>query len=130
MESEVKKYSDISTEKKTETIAQWLIDRKGEDLLAIDLKEKSALSESIILVTASSIRHAQGLADMVLEECRKNSFEFLSMEGYAVGLWILIDLNDVVLHIFQDEKRDEYRLNDLWPNAEIIIDKREDKELV
>ena len=70
-------------------------------------------------------RHAQGLAEFISEQCRVNKFEQLRMEGFQNALWILLDLNDIMVHIMQPEARAEYRLDTLWPKAITVADQRE-----
>ncbi len=118
------KYSDCPTETKTASLLGWLTDKKALDLLALDLSSLTSFTDTIIIVSASSPRHAQGLADHILAECRAAKLEFLRMEGYQTGQWILLDLNDVVLNIFLQEVRDLYRLDELWPKAKVIRDER------
>ena len=74
------------------------------------------------VVSATSVRHARSLADGLLELCRERNFEFLRMEGYQTGLWILVDLNDVIVHIMQEAERDIYHLESLWRDAERLPD--------
>ena len=121
------KFTDCPTETKTASILGWLEDKKAQDLLALDLSCLSSFTDAVIIVSASSIRHAQGLADHVLAECRAANIEFLRMEGFQTGQWILMDLNDVVLNIFTQDMRDIYRLDELWPNAKVIRDERQYK---
>lgn len=121
-----RKFVEISTAEKVKTLVRWLTEKKAADLLALDLSGEHLLCEAVILVTGTSLRHAKGLADFVLEECRKEKIEFLRMEGYSTAQWILLDLNDVVIHIFQPETRDLYRLDDLWPSADILADSRKE----
>ena len=109
---------------KLETVSGWLRDKKGEDLLALDLTGNHTFTEGIVIVTASSIKHAQGLADHILQECRLAGFEFLCMEGFQTGQWVLLDLNDLVVSIFQKDTRDLYRLEDLWKSARTVVDER------
>lgn len=118
------KYSALPTREKVEAIVTWLTEKKSAQLVAFDLSREQSLTEAAVIVTASSVRHAQGLADFVVESCKKSKFEVLRTEGYAVGQWILLDLNDIVVHIFQPEARLLYRLEDLWPSAGIIADER------
>jgi len=120
-----KKYSARSTEEKAVRMVEWLTDKKGKDVLALDLSRENTLSEAMIIVTASSVRHGQGLADHLLEEAGKDNFEFLRMEGQTVGQWILLDFNDIVVHIFQRDNRELFRLEDLWPAAGVFADTRE-----
>ena len=126
MEQQKKLYTPIATKDKTTLFGTWLTEKKAENLLALDLAAHSSVAEALIIVTATSIRHAQGLADTVLERCRLEKIEFLGMEGYAVGQWILLDLNDVLIHIFQQDNRNLYKLDDLWPGARILADQRKE----
>lgn len=71
----------------------------------------------VIVVTASSLRHAKSLADGLMEQCTKNNYEFLRMEGYQTGQWILADLNDIVVHIFQQDVRELFRIESLWKES-------------
>ncbi|MDE7066056.1 MAG: RsfS/YbeB/iojap family protein, partial [Desulfovibrionaceae bacterium] len=57
------------------------------------------------------------LADGIAELCSRENFEFLRMEGYQAGQWILVDLNDIVVNIFQEPVRELYRLETLWTGA-------------
>ncbi len=116
----------LSTAEKTLDIAERLLEKKGTRLVAFDLEGLGAPVEAAVVVTAGSVRHAQGLADHVLDHCRRMRWEFLHLEGYNVGQWILLDLNDITVHIFLPESRDLYRLDDLWPTAPILLDKREE----
>ncbi len=118
-------YTQLPVKEKLERIAGWIREKKGKDILALDLTRNNTFTEGIIIVTAGSIRHAQGLADNILEESKAARFEFLQMEGYQTGQWILLDMNDLVISIFQEEARELYRLEDLWKNAETILDTRE-----
>ena len=109
---------------KLEIVSAWIRDKKGEDLLALDLTGNHTFTEGIVIASASSVRHAQGLADHVLQECRLAGFEFLHMEGFQTGQWILLDLNDLVVSIFQKDSRELYRLEDLWRSARAVVDER------
>ena len=117
-------HSSLPTTDKVRAIAEWLADKKARDVVAFDLSKENTLSEAIIIATATSIRHGQGLAEHVLQSAHETNFEFLSMEGNTVGQWILLDLNDVIVHIFQQDTRELFRLEDLWPTASVLIDTR------
>lgn len=118
------KYAILPVKGKLEQIANWIAGKKGNDILALDLTTNHTFTEGIVIVTASSIRHAQGLADHILQESKAANFEFLRMEGYQTGQWILLDMNDVVISIFQEDTRELYRLEDLWKTAAIVVDTR------
>ena len=119
-------YSTVPTTRKVNSIVDWLKDKKAVDLLALDLSTDPGPSEAVIIATATSTRHGKGLADHVLSRSREEDFEYLRMEGYVVGQWILLDLNDVIVHIFQPDTRDFFRLDDLWPAASVLADTRKE----
>ena len=118
------KFAVVPIQDKLTIITDWIVAKKGGDVLALDLTQKHTFTEGIIIVTANSIRHAQGLADHILLESKAAKFEFMRMEGYQTGQWILLDMNDVVVSIFQEEARELYRLEDLWKTALIVADTR------
>ncbi|MDR2489154.1 MAG: ribosome silencing factor [Desulfovibrio sp.] len=119
-------YSNLPTQEKVKYIISWLIDKKAMDMVALDLSREAGPTEAVIIVTANSARHGQGLADHILQSARNDNFEYMNMEGYIVGQWILLDLNDVVVHIFQPESRQFFRLDELWPSAGILADTRKE----
>ena len=69
------------------------------------------------MATAGSMRQAQALADGVAGLCRERGFECLRIEGYAAAQWILVDCNDIIIHILLAPARELYRLEDLWGRA-------------
>ena len=119
-----KKFANVPIREKLEHVAGWIEEKKGKDILALDLTRMHTFTEGIIIVTASSIRNAQGLADHLLAESKEAHYEFLRMEGYQTGQWILLDMNDLVVSIFQEDTRGLYRLEDLWKTDEPVVDTR------
>ena len=75
------------------------------------------------MVSATSVRHAQSLADGVSALCHEQNYEYLRMEGYNAGQWILVDCNDIVVNIFQQSVRDLYQLENLWGAAAAALNK-------
>lgn len=126
MRKNIMQYSTIPFTDKAKAIAGWLTEKKAKDLLALDISKENNLAEAVVIVTATSVRHGQGLAEHVLKSARDANYEYLRMEGNTVGQWILLDLNDVVVHIFQSDSRDLFRLADLWPSAPVLADTRTD----
>ena len=120
------RYSTVPYAEKVAAIVDWLEDKKATDILGLDMSQENTLSDAIVIATATSIRHAQGLAEHVLRSARERNYEYLRMEGNLVGQWILLDLNDVIVHIFQSDNRALFRLDDLWPSAPVLADKRKE----
>ncbi len=113
-----KKYSDTSMPEKVQLVWAWLDEKKAQDILALDVRPITVAAEAMVLATASTARHAQALADWLLQKTAEANFEFLGMEGTKTGRWILVDLNDVIVHILQEEARDYYNLEGLWSGAD------------
>lgn len=111
-------FSPLPARQKADVILPWLDEHKARDLVAFDLAGSHPLTDVIIIASASSARHARSLADSLLELCGRERYEFLRLEGYEGGLWILADLNDIVVHIFQEPARELYQLESLWRGAE------------
>lgn len=93
------------------------LDRKAEDIVVLDMRELSSFAETFIIATGNSDRHVRSIADSVTEAMAKRGEKPLGVEGYEEGRWILIDLDDVIVHVFQDEVRKHYDLERLWSDA-------------
>jgi ribosome-associated protein len=110
----------VTSKEKALTLCQALVDRKGLEIRALDLTEVSAFTDFFVIATGSSDRHVKTLAEAVLEKARALEERPIGVEGQQLGRWILIDLADVVVHIFQQEAREFYDLERLWGEAESI----------
>ena len=113
-----KKYSTLPAAEKAPVLMDWLKEHKARDLDSFNLPEGNPLAEMVLICTASSARHARSLADGLSELCKQNKFETLRTEGYQEGQWVLVDLNDIIVHIFQEPVREMYRLEALWSGLE------------
>lgn len=107
-----------SSEKAQMEIA-WLEEHKGKNITALSVN--NSLTDVVIIVTSSSVRHGKSLADGLIEFCKANHFEFFGKEGYDTGSWILVDLNDVIVHILSEESRELYNLEGLLRDAEPFL---------
>ena len=118
-----KKYSELPTAEKMAVIKAWLEEHKAVDVAEIDLAGQGAFTDALLVVSATSVRHAQSLADGVSALCHEKNYEYLRMEGYNTGQWILVDCNDIVVNIFQQSVRDLYQLENLWGAAAAALNK-------
>lgn len=115
-----KKKTSIPTSEKVRRVATWLLEKKAKDLTALDVSAVCTVTEAMIVATAGNVRQAQTLADHVLARCGEENISFLGMDGYKTGQWILVDLNDVLVHIFMDEARQFYNIEGLWAEGKDI----------
>ncbi len=109
-----KKYSTIPTAEKVKALENFMEEHRGKDIVALNLTHQNTFAEAMLVVSATSVRHAQSLAEGVQLFCKQENFEFLRMEGKQSGQWILLDLNDVVVSVFQEPVRELYQLEKLW----------------
>lgn len=107
----------VDVAEKLKAISKWLEDKKAREPVIIDLRGKGAYADGIVIVSAGSVRHAQGLAEHVRMQAKAENYEFLHYEGFQTGQWILLDLNDVLVNIFQPQARALYNLEGLWSDA-------------
>lgn len=102
---------------KVAAVAEAALDRKAEDLVALDVRELTSFTDTFIIATGTSDRHARSIADSITEAMAKRGEQPLGTEGHEEGRWVLIDFDDVIVHVFQDEVRRKYDLERLWSDA-------------
>lgn len=95
-------------------ILKILEDKKGKDISNIDVKEKTILADTFIIVSGTSNTHIRALADNVEEELKKENIYPNKIEGYNSNSWILLDYGQVVVHIFTEKEREHYNIDELW----------------
>ncbi len=116
-----KQHTPIRSDEKAVCVATLLHEKKASDVLGFDLRGISGFTEYMLVACATSVRHGQALADALLAYCKQQNLEFLRVEGYDSGTWILLDMNDVVVNIFQPDTRSLYDLEGLWADAPKLL---------
>lgn len=97
-----------------EFLTTTLEDLKAQDIQAIDVKGKSSITDTMILVTGTSSRHVASTADRLIEESKKAGVEVFAHEGKATADWIVVDFGQAIVHLLQAESREMYQLEKLW----------------
>jgi ribosome-associated protein len=92
-------------------------DRKGVDMLVMDLRGISNATDYFLLVSGTSDMHVRAIADHVIEELKKEGVRPSHVEGLRTGRWVLIDYIDFVVHVFHPAAREFYQLERLWGDA-------------
>ena len=109
---------------KFNTVQQLAVDaaseKKAFDILILDLRNRSDLTDSFMICSANSKVQAQSIVDAILEKCHQAKIKSLGVEGYSSGYWIVVDLGDLIAHIFHKEARRHYDLERLWGDVPII----------
>ncbi len=78
------------------------------------VRNKSNITDFMVLCTGNSKRHVSSIADHVANQARTLNIDMLGMDGHTEGEWVVVDLGDVMLHVMQDEQRLLYQLEKLW----------------
>jgi len=106
-------------------IIKTLDSNKALDIVSIDLKDKSSIADYMIVASGTSSRHIQSLSEQVLEKFKTNGLKNCKIEGKDSAEWKLVDGIDIVVHIFNPEKRKFYELEKIWseliPKEKVIV---------
>jgi ribosome-associated protein len=106
-------------------ILNTLDSNKALDIISIDLKNKSSMADYMIIASGTSSRHIQALSEQVLDKLKANGVKNSKIEGKESSDWKLVDGIDLIVHIFNPEKRQFYELEKIWseliPKEKVII---------
>ncbi|CAD5379815.1 Ribosomal silencing factor RsfS [Pseudomonas sp. OF001] len=108
----------MQAEQLVQVVIAALEELKGQDILTIDVREKTSITDFMVIATGSSSRHVKSLAETVLEKTKEQGVRPIGSEGLDSGEWGLIDLGNVVVHVMQAATRQFYDLERLWQGAE------------
>ncbi len=98
-------------------LAKAALDKKGEDVMVLDVRGLTSYADYFVVVTADSDRQASAIADHVEQTMKAQGVSKVGVEGYESGRWILVDYGDVVAHVMNRESRGFYDLEGLWADA-------------
>ncbi len=101
-------------------IGQALFDKKGMNILALDVRKISTLTDYVIIAEGTVDRHVIALAHMVLDSLKKIGEPPLYVEGLKCGDWVVLDYGEIMVHLFMPGLRDRYHLEELWREGEIV----------
>ncbi|MCL7461147.1 ribosome silencing factor [Pseudomonas sp. NW5] len=108
----------MQTEQLVELVIAALEDLKAQGIVSIDVRDKTSITDVMVIATGSSSRQVKALADNVLEKAKEQGIRPVGSEGLEGGEWGLIDLGNVVVHVMQPATREFYDLERLWRGAE------------
>jgi ribosome-associated protein len=94
--------------------------KRAEDIVALDVREVSLLADYFVICTGNSERQLNAIVDEIIEQEEKNGGEVKRVEGKDGGKWVLVDLGDVIVHVFHHTERDFYNLEKLWSDAPLV----------
>lgn len=104
---------------------QAAIEKKAEEPVILDVRKLCSFTDFFVIMSGRSTRHVQGLAEVIETELRSKRLSTSKAEGLNEGTWVLLDYNDVVVHIFYSETRKFYDIEGLWHDAPRIPTKEQ-----
>ncbi len=110
----------MKAKEKALALAEAANEKKGFYVRILDLRESAAFTEFFVIATGASDRHVRSLGDAVLEAARRHGEQPIGVEGEKTARWLLIDLGDVVVHLFQRDAREFYGLERLWDDPSAL----------
>ncbi len=116
----IKNTIDTSTKELVTSIISGIQEKKGKEILKIDLTTiDNIYTEYFIICTGDSNRQVSAITDSIAREVKeKNGIKAYHVEGKENSLWVLMDYGNILVHIFQPETRNHYKLEDLWADGE------------
>ena len=102
---------------RADRVAHAALERKARKLVAFDVREVTSYADTFVLASGGSDRQVRAIADAIEEALAASGEQPLGREGYEEGRWVLLDVGDLIAHVFQDEVREHYDLERLWSDA-------------
>ena len=96
------------------TVLAALDDLKARDVVVLDVRGLTSIADSMVIASGTSDRHVRSLAESVVEKCKESGQKPLGVEGLKDGEWVLVDLQDVLVHVMLPRIREFYGLEKLW----------------
>jgi ribosome-associated protein len=103
-----------------ELVYDALVDAKAQDIAMLDVSKISDFTDTMVIVSGTSTRHVQSVADRVVDALRTHGVRAIGVEGKKIGEWVLIDFGEVVVHVMRPQTRDFYNLEKLWSDGKRV----------
>lgn len=101
-------------------LATILFQKKGSNIIAIDIRGVSSITDFVLIANGNVDRHVKSLANELKEELKGKGEALKQIEGMQNGDWIVLDYSEVVIHLFVPEQRQKYQLESLWSDGKVL----------
>ncbi len=110
----------MTGEQQAGLVSEAMLDKKGEDIVVLDIRGMSIIADFFVVCSGKSTLQVQAISDAVEEKLERAGVQIRRREGYDQGRWIVLDTGDVMVHLFNAEEREFYKLERLWTNGDNI----------
>ena len=98
------------------------MDKKGSDILLLDIRDQAVFADYFLICNGDNERQLKSLADNVAQDAKEDaSVTVMGIEGEPSSGWVLVDFGDLIVHLFSPEKRNYFRLEDIWDKARVVM---------
>ncbi len=104
----------MNLDKIRDLVQNSLEDMKAVNIVSIDVRGKSSMTDYLFIASGNSTRHVKSIADAVVIKSKEENLDVIGSEGRASAEWVLVDLNDVIVHVMLEGTREFYQLEKLW----------------
>jgi ribosome-associated protein len=111
---------DARDQKLLNHIAQIIYDKKGTNIISLDVREVSTLTEYFVIAEGNVERHVAAIARALLDEREAFGISLFCMEGLSNGDWVVLDFGHIIVHLFKPELRELYALERIWNESSIV----------
>jgi len=115
-----KEYQDKTGYELAQICAQAALDTKAEELVILDVRGLTTFTDYFLIMSGKSTRHVQALAETIEAKFRSKRIKTSNAEGLREGMWVLLDFDDIVVHIFYHEQRKFYDMEGLWSEGKRV----------
>jgi len=112
--------SELTSREKARIAAEAALERGAGDLVALHVRDVVSFADIFLICSGRADRQVRAITDAIQEAVSQQGERPLGIEGYDEGRWVLIDLADVIVHVFQAEVREHYDLERLWSDAPVL----------
>ena len=122
---------ELNSSEIAEIGARAALDRKANNVVVLDLRGLSSVTDFFVICSGNSDTHVEGIADIIKEKMHEHGVKLWHREGERKATWILLDYIDVIVHIFTENERELYSLERLWGDApKATYDEEDDQSTV
>jgi ribosome-associated protein len=117
----------MNSEQLTDLVVEALDDVKGKDIVKLDVSDMTTVTDYMVVASGTSTRHVQALVDNVIEKATEAGHRPIGVEGESGGEWVLLDLQDTLVHVMLPKVREFYNLEKLWslrPAGDLAVTER------
>jgi ribosome-associated protein len=107
----------ITVEKLVQMIADAALEEQAVDLVILDVNEKTIIADYFVICSGRNVVQIHSIAEHIEQKMEQQGIKVLRRDGYQEGKWVVLDYGSTIVHIFRQEERDYYKLENLWADA-------------